>query len=84
MLCTLMADSCSFQIKGGSNHNQHLAAGLTGVGICGTHHNHRGANASGLPQAQAVVLLLSKDRKLVIRVIHINDDLQETRKKVLK
>lgn len=50
--------------------------GLTRVRVCGTHHNHRGADASGLSQAQPVVLLLGEHRYLVIGIVHIYDHLQ--------
>jgi len=49
---------------------------LTSVGVGGAHHNHRGANASCLPKAQTVVLLLGKHRQLVVGIIHIYDHLQ--------
>lgn len=51
-------------------------AALTSVGVCGAHHNHRGADTSRLPQAQAVVLLLGKHGGLIIGIVNINDHLQ--------
>lgn len=54
----------------------HLTPGLTSVRVCGTHHNHRGANASGLLKAQTVVLLLGEHWHLIIGIVHIYDHLQ--------
>ena len=49
---------------------------LTSVGVCGAHHNHRGADASRFPQTQTVVLLLGEHWHLVVGIIHIYDHLQ--------
>lgn len=44
----------------------------TGVRVCGSDYDNRGTNASGLPQAQAVVLLLGEHWWLVVGVFHIH------------
>lgn len=63
------------------SQNGYLPAGLTGVRVCGAHHNHGGADSSCLPQAQAVVLLLSEHRRLVISIVHVYDHLRGMRKR---
>lgn len=78
-LCCALSQRKDFESREDETRNRHLTAGLTGVRVCGTHHNHRGADASSLPQAQAVVLLLGKHWNLVIHVVHINDHLQENK-----
>lgn len=52
---------------------------LTSITVSGTHHNHRGADASGLSQAQTVVLLLGKHRHLIIGIVYVYDHLRRRR-----
>lgn len=56
--------------------HRYFTSGLTTVGVCGSHDNHRRADAGGLFQPQAVVLLLSENGHLVVGVVHIDDHLQ--------
>lgn len=52
----------------------------TGVGVSGAHPDHRGADTRCLSQAQAVVLLLGEDRRLIVGIFNIYDHLQGKKK----